>query len=70
VKVDQSELAHTSYEIRNRLNRLVGSLSLMMDETFDTPEEQREWTEEAYHSALNLVKSLKIMEGGVKTKIL
>jgi ATP-binding cassette, subfamily B, bacterial MsbA len=69
VKVDQSELAHTSYEIRNRLNRLVGSLSLMMDETFDTPEEQREWTEEAYYSALNLIKSLEIVEGGAKTKI-
>jgi len=68
VKVDQSELAHTSYEIRNRLNRLVGSLSLMMDETFDTPEEQREWTEEAYHSALNLIKSLEIIEGDAKTK--
>ena len=68
VKVDQSELAHTSYEIRNRLNRLVGSLSLMMDETFDTPEEQREWTEEAYHSALNLVKSLEIIDGAAKTK--
>lgn len=70
VKVDQGELAQTSYEIRNRLNRLVGSLSLMMDETFDTPEEQREWTEEAYYSALNLVKSLKIVEGNVKTKTL
>jgi ATP-binding cassette, subfamily B, bacterial MsbA len=70
VKVDQSELAHTSYEIRNRLNRLVGSLSLMMDETFDTPEEQREWTEEAYHSALNLIQSLEIVEGEAKAKVL
>lgn len=61
VKADQGELAHTSYEIRNRLNRLVGSLSLMMDETFDTPEEQREWTEEAYNSALDLVRSLEIV---------
>jgi ATP-binding cassette, subfamily B, bacterial MsbA len=69
VKVDQNELAHTSYEIRNRLNRLVGSLSLMMDETFDTPEEQREWTEEAYHSALNLIQSLEIVEGDAKAKI-
>jgi ATP-binding cassette, subfamily B, bacterial MsbA len=68
-QVDQSELAHTSYEIRNRLNRLVGSLSLMMDETFDTPEEQREWTEEAYHSALNLIQSLEIVEGDAKAKI-
>lgn len=70
VKVNQSELAHTSYEIRNRLNRLVGSLSLMMDETFDTPEEQREWTEEAYHSALNLVQSLAMVERDAKTKVL
>lgn len=61
VKADQSELAHTSYEIRNRLNRLVGSLSLMMDGTFDTIEEQREWTEEAYNSALDLVRSLEIV---------
>jgi len=70
VKANQSELAHTSYEIRNRLNRLVGSLSLIMDETFDTPEEQREWTEEAYYSALNLVKSLEMVEGDVKAKML
>ncbi|MBW4515944.1 MAG: ABC transporter ATP-binding protein/permease [Timaviella obliquedivisa GSE-PSE-MK23-08B] len=68
-KTAQSELAHTSYEIRNRLNRLVGSLSLMMDDTFDTPNEQREWTEEAYYSALNLVKSLEMVEGDVKTKV-
>ena len=70
VKVNPIELAHTSYEIRNRLNRLVGSLSLIMDETFDTPEEQREWTEEAYNSALNLVKSLEIVAGGAKTRTL
>jgi ATP-binding cassette, subfamily B, bacterial MsbA len=68
-KVDARELAATSYEIRNRLNRLVGSLGLMMDDGFDTPEEQREWTEEAYHSALNLIRSLEIVEGEAKTKI-
>jgi hypothetical protein len=41
----------------------------MMDETFDTPEEQREWTEEAYHSALNLIQSLEIVEGEAKAKV-
>jgi ATP-binding cassette, subfamily B, bacterial MsbA len=68
MKVNHAALATTSYEIRNRLNRLVGSLSLMMDDVFDTPEEQREWTEEAYYSALNLIKSLEIVEGDAKTK--
>jgi ATP-binding cassette, subfamily B, bacterial MsbA len=68
MKVDQAELATTSYEIRNRLNRLVGSLSLMMDDVFDSPEEQREWTEEAYYSALNLIQSLEIVEGDAKAK--
>jgi ATP-binding cassette, subfamily B, bacterial MsbA len=68
--IDQSELATTSYEIRNRLNRLVGSLSLIMDEIFDSPEEQREWTEEAYYSALNLIESLEVVEGDAKAKVL
>jgi ATP-binding cassette, subfamily B, bacterial MsbA len=67
--IDQSELATTSYEIRNRLNRLVGSLSLIMDEIFDSPEEQREWTEEAYYSALNLIQSLEVVEGDAKAKV-
>jgi ATP-binding cassette, subfamily B, bacterial MsbA len=69
VKVDQRELAHTSYEIRNRLNRLVGSLSLILDDVFDSPEEQREWIEEAYHSALNLIKNLELVEEEAKAKV-
>ncbi|MCU0565234.1 MAG: ABC transporter ATP-binding protein/permease [Oculatellaceae cyanobacterium Prado106] len=56
------KLSNISYELRSRLNQLVGSLSLVVDEMIDSPEEYQEWTQEAYDSTLNLIKSLESLE--------
>lgn len=56
------ELARTSHHIRDRLNTMLGSLRLMVDGLIDTPAEQREWTQEAYAAAIDLLKSLESLE--------
>ncbi|MBD2091889.1 ABC transporter ATP-binding protein [Microcoleus sp. FACHB-1515] len=58
----RADLARTSYEIRDRLNTMLGSLRLMVDGLIDTPAEQREWTQEAYTAAIDLLKSLESLE--------
>ncbi|HEY9621466.1 MAG TPA: ATP-binding cassette domain-containing protein [Crinalium sp.] len=60
--VDRKQVARTSYEIRTRLNAMMGSLRLMVDGMIDTPEEQSELTAEAYYSALSLLQSLESLE--------
>lgn len=61
-QANHSEIARTSYEIRNRLNTMLGSLRLMVDGMVDTPEEEVEWTQEAYFSAISLLRSLESLE--------
>jgi ATP-binding cassette, subfamily B, bacterial MsbA len=58
----RDEIARTSYEIRTRLNTMLGSLRLMVDGMVDTPEEQSEWTQEAYISAISMLRSLETLE--------
>jgi ATP-binding cassette, subfamily B, bacterial MsbA len=58
----QDNIAQTSHEIRDRLNTMLGSLQMMVDGILDTPEEQSEWTREAYYSALELLGSLESLE--------
>jgi ATP-binding cassette, subfamily B, bacterial MsbA len=64
---DRKAIAKTSYEIRTRLNTMIGSLRLLVDGMLDTPEEETELTEEAYYSALNLLKSLESFETGIQS---
>jgi ATP-binding cassette, subfamily B, bacterial MsbA len=59
---NREQIAQTSYEIRSLLSSLVGSLSLVVNGVVETPEEQREYTQEAYVSALDLLKSLEGLE--------
>lgn len=47
-------LANTSHEIRTPLNGMIGFLKLIVDGMADDPEEQGEFIEEAYRSAVNL----------------
>ncbi len=56
------QVAQASYEIRSLLNSLIGSLGLMVNSLVESPEEQQECTQEAYTSALDLVKSLEKLE--------
>ncbi|QYO64219.1 TonB-dependent siderophore receptor [Leptolyngbya sp. 7M] len=60
--VQRQQLAKTSHEIRSLLNSLVGSLSLIMNGVLDDPKEQQEFTQEAYISALNLLRSIESLE--------
>lgn len=59
-----TQLARRSYEIRNRLNAMIGSLRLLVDGIVADPDEQTELTEEAYYSALNVLRSLEALERG------
>ncbi|MBF2085375.1 ATP-binding protein [Thermoleptolyngbya sp. C42_A2020_037] len=47
-------LANTSHELRTPLNGMIGFLKLIVDGMADDPEEQGEFIEEAYRSAVNL----------------
>ncbi|MDX2097889.1 MAG: ATP-binding protein [Leptolyngbyaceae cyanobacterium bins.59] len=48
-------LANTSHELRTPLNGMLGFLKLIMDGMADDPEEQGEFIQEAYRSALHLL---------------
>jgi ABC-type multidrug transport system fused ATPase/permease subunit len=58
----QQWMAKASYEIRSLLNSLVGSLSLIVNNVVDDPEERQEFTQEAYDSALDLLRSIERLE--------
>jgi ATP-binding cassette, subfamily B, bacterial MsbA len=51
-----------SYDIRTRLNAMLGSLRLLADDLVDTPEEQKELMEESYESALQILKTIQSFE--------
>jgi signal transduction histidine kinase len=48
-------LANTSHELRTPLNGMMGFLKLILDGMTDDPEEQTEFIEEAYRSAVHLL---------------
>lgn len=54
--------AKVSYELRSLLNSLLGSLSLILNGIIDDPQEQQEFTQEAYSAALKLTQSLEQLE--------
>lgn len=63
VKKARSEtLMNTSYEIRTRLNPMIGFLRLIVDDVVDSPQELRELTHESYESAIRLLNTLEYME--------
>lgn len=51
-------LANTSHEIRTPLNGVIGFLKLITDGMVDDPEEQQEFIQEAYRSAVHLLDIL------------
>jgi ATP-binding cassette, subfamily B, bacterial MsbA len=55
-------LSKTSYEIRSRLNSMIGSLKLIVDGMTENSEEANELTEEAYYSAVKLLQTLESLE--------
>jgi subfamily B ATP-binding cassette protein MsbA len=61
-------MIRTSYEVRTRLNPLIGYLQLVVDGMADSLEERQELTEEAYDSALRLLKVVEYLEESGKLK--
>ena len=55
-------LAKASYQARTSLNAMIGTLRLLADDIVDSPEEQIELTEEAYSSAVALLRTLEVIE--------
>lgn len=49
-------LANTSHELRTPLNGMIGFLKLVLDGMADDPEEQHEFIQEAYASAIHLLQ--------------
>jgi len=62
-------LVRTSYEVRTRLNPMIGFLQLVADGLVDNPEEQLSFTKDAYNSALRLLKTLEYFEESSKTEV-
>ena len=59
-------LAKASYQARTSLNAMIGTLRLLADDIVDNPEEQLELTEEAYHSAVSLLRTLEVIENKLR----
>jgi subfamily B ATP-binding cassette protein MsbA len=62
-------LMNSSYEIRTRLNPMIGFLRLLVDNAADSVEERRELTQEAYESAMRLLGTLEYLESSAKQSI-
>lgn len=48
-------LARTSHELRSPLNSMIGTLQLILSDLCDSPEEEREFIQQAHNSALKMV---------------
>lgn len=68
-KARTETLMNTSYEIRTRLNPMIGFLRLIVDDIVDSPQELRELTQESYESAIRLLNTLEYMEKRSKLEI-
>ncbi|KAM3099778.1 ATP-binding cassette domain-containing protein [Phormidesmis sp. 146-35] len=55
-------LTQISYELRTSLNSMIGSLRLVVDGVIDDADERTRFTQDAYQSALHLVKELETLE--------
>ncbi|NEP33110.1 ABC transporter ATP-binding protein [Moorena sp. SIO3B2] len=60
--VVKKELVKTSHEVRTHLTPMIVCLQLVVNDLVDSPQERHELTEEAYHSAVRLLKTLEYLE--------
>jgi ABC-type multidrug transport system fused ATPase/permease subunit len=60
------EIRNRSYEMRTRLNNMIGSIRLLADDLVDTPEEQTELLEESYSSAISILNTIEFFENSAK----
>ncbi len=62
-------IIRSSYEVRSRLNPLIGFLQLLADDLLDDPDERSELINESYRSASHILESLEFIEDSVKLRI-
>ncbi|MCM0589422.1 MAG: ABC transporter ATP-binding protein [Gloeotrichia echinulata CP02] len=58
-----------SYELRTRLNSMIGFLSLLVDNTFDNSQDKYELIEEAYISVLRVLNTIDILEDVINLQL-
>lgn len=59
----------SSYDVRTRLNPMIGFLQLLADDMIDDKEEREELLNESYRSATNILDSLEFIEQSVKLRL-
>jgi subfamily B ATP-binding cassette protein MsbA len=47
---------------------MIGFLNLLVDDIVDSPEERQELTQEAYESAVRLLKTLQFLESSARSQ--
>ena len=62
IRGSQELRTRLSYEVRTRLNSMLGSLRLVNDGLVDESEEQYELIEESYQSAISLLNTIELFE--------
>lgn len=60
--ISNETLTQISYELRTSLNSMISSLRLVVDGAIDDTQEQAKFAEDAYHSALRLLRELEALE--------
>ncbi len=63
---DEEIRKNLSYEVRTRLNGMIGSLRLLADDMVDGSEEQNELLEQSYSSAISLLNTIEFFETSAK----
>ncbi len=70
---DEAERDHaiirSSYDVRSRLNPMIGFLQLLADDMIEDSEERLELLNESYRSATNILNSLEFIEKSVKLRL-
>lgn len=61
-------LARTSHELRSPLSSMIGLHQLILSDLCESPEEQKEFIAQAYHSALKLMKLIDEIVAVAKTE--
>ncbi|BAY48234.1 ABC transporter-related protein [Scytonema sp. HK-05] len=65
----QQSLIRISYELRTRLNSMLGFLRLLIDDMADNPQERQELIEESYKSALKILNTIDVFEDVVNLQV-
>lgn len=65
VLATQQNLKRVSYQMRTRLNSMLGLLQIMLDDFIDNPEESHDLIQESYNAALSLLNNVEEVENGM-----